>query len=47
MRYRVNMIFGENEIYAYGTYESRDRANEVAEYVRETRGCDIWVEEVE
>ena len=29
------------------TYENRDKANEVAIYVRDTRGCDAQIEEVE
>ena len=46
-QYRVNMIFGKDEVYEYGTYESRNQANEVAKWVRDTRECDIWVEEIE
>ena len=46
-KYRVNMIFGKDEIYEYGTYEDRNLANEVAIYIRDTQECDIWVEEIE
>ena len=41
------MIFDENEQYVYGTYADRNKANEVAMMVREERGCDVYVEEVE
>lgn len=38
------MIFGEEE-YAYGTYDDRNKANEVAIMVREQRGCDVRIVE--
>ena len=45
--FKVWMIFDENEQYVYGTYADRDKANEIAMKVREERGCDVYVEEVE
>ena len=47
--FRVDMIFnfdGEIEIYEYGTYADRNKANEVAMWVRDTRECDVSVTEV-
>jgi hypothetical protein len=45
--FRVEMKFdGDANWYPYGTYETRDRANEVAMIVREERGCEVWIEEV-
>lgn len=47
--FRVDMIFnfdGEIETYEYGTYEDRNKANEVAMMVRKTRECDVKVVEV-
>ena len=46
MRYRVN-LFVEGRTYEYGTYSDRNKANEVAMRVRDTRGVRTWVEEVE
>ena len=44
--YKVMMVF-DDEAYAYGTYGDRNKANEVAMMVREQRGCETYVEEVE
>ena len=45
--FRVMMSFGDiNEWYPYGTYTTRDRANEVAMMVRDERNCWVEVEEV-
>lgn len=46
MRYRVEM-FVDGKWYEYGTYGDRNKANEVAMMVRDTRGVRTWVEEVE
>lgn len=46
MRYKVEMLV-DGKWYEYGTYGDRDRANEVAMMVRDSRGVDVWVEEVE
>ena len=43
--FKVWMVIDE-ENYIYGTYADRNKANEVAMMVRETRNCDTWVEEV-
>ena len=43
-RYKVIMVVDDEE-YTYGTYESRNRANEVAMQVRDERGIDVYVEE--
>lgn len=43
--YRIMMIV-EDEIYVYGTYSDRDRANEIAMQVREERDIQTYVEEV-
>ena len=43
-RYRVIMVIDDEE-YTYGTYESRNRANEVAMQVSDERGIDTYVEE--
>ena len=47
--FRVDMIFnfyGEIETYTYGTYTDRNKANEVAIMVRDTRGCDVNIVEI-
>lgn len=47
--FRVDMIFnfdGEYETYEYGTYEDRNKANEVAMWVRKVNECDVNVVEV-
>lgn len=46
MRYRVEMLV-DGVWYTYGTYNDRNKANEVAMMVRDTRDVDVWVEEVE
>lgn len=47
-RYQVKMYDQESEQwFAYGTYESRNQANEVALMVRDSRGVWVTVEEVE
>lgn len=43
-RFRVIMIVDDEE-YTYGTYESRDRANEVAMQVRDERDIETYIEE--
>lgn len=45
MMFRVWMIF-ECGQYVYGTYESSNKANEVAMEIRDERGCDVYVEEI-
>ena len=42
--YNVEMIFG-NEIYVYGSYSDRNKANEIAMWVRETRQVETQVVE--
>ena len=44
-RFKVIMIVDDEE-YTYGTYESRDRANEIAMQVRDEREIETYVEEV-
>ncbi len=44
-RFKVIMVVDDEE-YTYGTYDSRDRANEVAMEVRDARGVDTYIEEV-
>lgn len=44
-RFRVIMIVDDKE-YTYGTYDSRDKANEVAMLVRDEREIETYVEEV-
>lgn len=44
-RFRVIMIVDDEE-YTYGTYESRDKANEIAMQVRDERDIETYVEEV-
>ena len=44
-RFRVIMVVDDEE-YTYGTYDSRDRANEIALKVRDERDVDTYVEEV-
>ena len=46
MMFKVMMVF-DGEAYAYGTYADRNRANEVAMIVRNERGCETYIEEVE
>jgi hypothetical protein len=43
-RYKVIMVVDDEE-YVYGTYDSRDRANEVAMTVRDERDVETYVEE--
>lgn len=43
--FKVIMIV-DNEEYAYGTYNDRNRANEIAMEVREQRSIDTYVTEV-
>lgn len=43
--FRVMMII-DDEVYAYGTYTDRDRANEIAMEVRDTREVETFVEEI-
>lgn len=45
MRYEVKMIFGEDK-YTYGVYDNRNKANEVAMMVRDERGVDVEVVEI-
>jgi hypothetical protein len=40
------MMIIDDEVYAYGTYADRDRANEVAMEVRDTREIETFVEEI-
>jgi hypothetical protein len=42
-KYKVIMVVDDEE-YTYGTYDSRNRANEVAMKVREERGVETFVE---
>jgi hypothetical protein len=44
--FKVVMVFDSGN-YTYGTYEDRNRANEIAMMVREERDCETYVEEVE
>ena len=44
-RFKVIMVVDDEE-YTYGTYDSRNRANEVAMQVRDERGVDTYIEEV-
>jgi hypothetical protein len=44
-RFKVIMVVDDEE-YTYGTYDSRNRANEVAMKVRDERGVDTYIEEV-
>ena len=44
-RFKVIMIVDDEE-YTYGTYDSRNRANEVAMKVRDEREVDTYIEEV-
>lgn len=43
--YNVVMVVDDNE-YIYGTYQDRNRANEIAIQVREERDIDVFVDEV-
>jgi hypothetical protein len=43
-RYKVIMVVDDEE-YTYGTFDSKNRANEVAMEVRDQRGVDTFVEE--
>ena len=45
-RFRVIMVVDDEE-YTYGTYESRNRANEIAMKVRDERDIDTYVVEVD
>jgi hypothetical protein len=42
--FKVMMIV-DNETYTYGTYSDRNRANEIAIEVRESRQVETFVEE--
>ena len=42
--FKVIMII-DNETYTYGTYSDRNRANEIAIEVRESRQIETFVEE--
>jgi hypothetical protein len=42
--FKVMMIV-DNETYTYGTYSDRNRANEIAIEVRESRQIETFVEE--
>ena len=45
--FKVLMQFeGDSNWYFHSSWEDRNKANEVAIEVRETRGCDVFVEEV-
>lgn len=44
-RFKVIMVVDDEE-YTYGTYDSRNRANEVAMKVRDERGVETYIEEV-
>ena len=46
MRYAVIMIV-DNAEYTYGTWDNPNKANEVAMEVRDFRGIDVYVREVE
>ena len=39
------MMVVDGEVYKYGTYSNRDKANEVAMLVREDREIETYVEE--
>ena len=46
--YEVQMFFGgdrtdDKNWFTYGVYETRDRANEIAEQVANGRGCDTII----
>ena len=43
--FRVMMIV-DNEVYEYGRWEDRNKANEVAMIVRDERRVDTFVEEI-
>lgn len=43
--FRVMMIV-ENEVYEYGRWEDRNKANEIAMIVRDERRVDTFVEEI-
>lgn len=42
--FTIYMVVDGNE-YAYGTYENRNRANEIAMQVRESRNVEVYVAE--
>lgn len=44
-RFKVIMIVDDEE-YTYGTYDSRNKANEVAIQIRDEREVETYVEEV-
>lgn len=43
--YRVEM-FIDGDWYVYGTYENKDKANEIAKEVRDQRQCAVYVSKV-
>ena len=43
--FRVMMIV-DNEVYEYGRWEDRNKANEIAMIVRDERRIDTFVEEI-
>lgn len=43
--FRVMMIV-DNEVYEYGRWEDRNKANEIAMIVRDERRVDTFVEEI-
>ena len=43
--FRVMMIV-DNEVYEYGRWEKRNKANEIAMIVRDERRVDTFVEEI-
>ena len=43
--FRVMMIV-DNEVYEYGRWEDRNKANEIAMTVRDERRVDTFVEEI-
>jgi hypothetical protein len=45
MFYKVWMVIDEED-YLYGTYEDRDKANDIAGQVGYERDIDTWVQEV-
>lgn len=46
MMFRIWMIF-ECGKYVYGTYDNSNKANELAMKIRDERGCDVYVEELQ
>lgn len=43
--YKIWMVV-DGVDYLYGTYDNRDRANEIAMQVRDERDINVWVEEI-